>query len=89
MTVELIISVISLGLSGTALYLVLSTRWGKNPATGPLPRSTSKEPKEAELESGMEEWPQWSWKDHFELMRQPKEAGRLPGDPTFNVKADG
>ena len=90
MTAELSISIISLVLSVIAVSVSVYTLWVRSRATGLLPLSTSlksMEPKEAELESGMSEWPGWSCREAAESLRRPKDDGRLPGDPTFNVKA--
>ena len=91
MTVEFLISIISLVLSVSAVSLCLFTLWGRNRVTGLLPPSTSlksKEPKEAELESGMSEWPGWSCREAAESLRRPERDGSLPGDPVFNVRAE-
>ena len=91
MTAESSISIISLGLSVIAVSVSVYTLWARSRVTGLLPLSTSpknKEPKEAELESGMSEWPGWSCREAAESLRRPKDDGSLPGDPTFNVRAE-
>ena len=93
MTVALFISIISLVLSVSAVSLSLYTRWGKSRVTVPPLLSTKskepeekiKEPEEAELESGMDEWPRWSWQEHYDTLRRVVPDGSIPGDPRFNV----
>ena len=86
MTVALFISIISLVLSVSAVSLSLYTRWGKSRVTVPPLLSTkSKEPEESELESGMDEWPRWSWQEHYDTLRRVVPDGSIPGDPRFNV----
>ena len=86
MNVALFISIISLVLSVSAVSLSLHTRWDKSRVTVPPLLSTkSKEPEESELESGMDEWPRWSWQEHYDTLRRVVPDGSIPGDPRFNV----
>ena len=86
MNVALFISIISLVLSVSAVSLSLYILWGRSRVTAPPLLSTkSREPEEAELDSGMEEWPRWSWQEHYDTLRRVVPDGSLPGDPRFNV----
>lgn len=90
MTVELLISIISLVLSVSAVSLSLYILWGRSRVTAPPLLSTkSKAPEEAELDSGMEEWPRWSWQEHYDTLRRVVPDGSIPGDPRFNVTVKG
>jgi len=87
MNVALLISVISLVLSVSAVSLSLYILWGRSRVTAPPLLSTkSKEPEEAELAAGLAEWPTWSSQDALAAWRRPAESDwSLPGDPKFNV----